>query len=132
MDWRIGSCKLEASQKLEQNPNPNPWKSQSQSLTTCSKITILILIPSLRIGLGGLEASGGHHAIAPVTLCNQIHDYWDAAGGAEVEDEDDEDDNDDDDEDEDVIKPSFSDGFFEPFPKWDPMMTLFSDDQTWH
>ena len=31
-----------------------------------------------------MEASGDHHAIAPVTLCNQIHDY----------DDDDDDDND--------------------------------------
>ena len=36
-----------------------------------------------------MEASGDHHAIAPVTLCNQIHDY----------DDDDDDDNDDDDDD---------------------------------
>ena len=34
-----------------------------------------------------MEASGDHHAIAPVTLCNQIHDYDD-----EEEEEDDDDD----------------------------------------
>ena len=35
-----------------------------------------------------MEASGDHHAIAPVTLCNQIHDYDDD----EEEEEDDDDD----------------------------------------
>ena len=58
-----------------------------KSLKNCSKVTITILIPSLQVGLGVLEASGEHHAIAPVTLSNQIHDYQD--GGGEVEDEDD-------------------------------------------
>ena len=31
-----------------------------------------------------MEASGDHHAIAPVTLCNQIHDYDDDDDGDEV------------------------------------------------
>ena len=38
-----------------------------------------------------MEASGDHHAIAPVTLCNQIHDYDDG----DADDDDDEEDDDD-------------------------------------
>ena len=50
-----------------------------------------------------MEASGDHHAIAPVTLSNQIHDNKDGDGN-EDDDEDDDDDDGEDNDDEDVIQ----------------------------
>ena len=52
-----------------------------------------------------MEASGDHHAIAPVTLSNQIPDNKD--GGGDDDYDDDGEDNDDDDEKEDDMLNAF-------------------------